>query len=63
MLGQPLLEDLGQNLLGRVLVGARRATFEVRMDIGPAPRAQSSSLVVQEMLARFLAVHAALYLA
>jgi len=57
VLGQSALQGLGQQRVGRYLVGARRASLEMAADIVPMQRGELSPLVVEELGSHVVAVH------
>jgi hypothetical protein len=62
MLGQPLLEDLGQQRLGRDFVLTRRAGLQVSADVLLKPCGEPSPLVVEELGAHIVAIHVSSFL-
>jgi hypothetical protein len=57
VLGQSALQGLGQQRVGRHLMGAGRAALEMDADIVPMQRGELSPLVVEKLGSHVLAVH------
>ena len=57
MLGQSALQSLGQQRVGRHLMGACRAGLEMDTDIFPLQRRDLSALVVEKLRPHIVAIH------
>jgi len=57
VLGQSALQGLGQQRVGRHLMGACRAALEMDADIVPMQRGELSPLVVEKLGSHVVAVH------
>jgi hypothetical protein len=62
MLGQPMLEDLGQQRLGSDLVVARGAGLQVSADVLSKPCREASPLVVEDLGPHIVAIHLSSFL-
>jgi hypothetical protein len=63
MLRESLLEHLGEHLLHRLLLGARRAALEVGADRLAPVRVEPPALIIEKLQSYVLAVHRHCYLA
>jgi hypothetical protein len=57
VLGQSALQSLGQQRIGRHVMGACRAGLEMDADIVPRQRGKLSPLVVEKLGSHVVAVH------